>query len=274
MEERAKMFRFLIVRNVEDAYYIADLIRQNQRLSPSKKREFRTRFSGCFSDGFDPEKDFERLGMANQTTMMKTETSKIGRILEEALLDRWGPVDLKERFLPLDTICDATEERQDALKNLLSGEREKKENLYDSKEESSKGGGGGKKNAIASPPEMQETFPDGRQPLPSLPPKLDCLLVVGGFNSSNTEHLVHMGKEAGICTWHIDHPSRLDVENRTILHKPLEISPSLAMKGEGLVLEKVEGGKEGEIVVGVTSGASTPDDILGSCIEKLIKILN
>lgn len=59
--------------------------------------------------GFDPEKDLERIGLANQTTMLRDETLTIGKMLESAMMQKYGPADLKNHYMVLDTICDATQ---------------------------------------------------------------------------------------------------------------------------------------------------------------------
>ena len=91
---------------------------------------------------------------------------------------------------------------------------------------------------------------------------LDILVVIGGFNSSNTTHLQEIAITNNIESFHIDISDRISVDNNSICHKPLE--SEMVLKKNFL--------PEGEIKVGITSGASTPDKIVADVIEKLIAI--
>ena len=57
--------------------------------------------------------------MANQTTMLKNETAHIQSLLRQAVIERDGS---DARFHAFDTICGATQDRQNALYELLEGE--------------------------------------------------------------------------------------------------------------------------------------------------------
>lgn len=102
-------------------------------------------------------------------------------------------------------------------------------------------------------------------------PKVDLVIVVGGFNSSNTTHLVEIPRELGCPAYHIDCAARIGgtgTEN-VIQHKPLETPPAKAMMDEGLeVTPKFL--PDGPVVIGLTSGASTPDSVLGDCMRKIL----
>jgi 4-hydroxy-3-methylbut-2-enyl diphosphate reductase len=170
------------------------------------------RFAKACSPGFDPDRDLVRLGVANQTTMLKSETEEIGRLFERTMLRRYGPAELSEHFLAFNTICDATQERQDAMFALVD------------------------------------------EPL-------DLMVVIGGYNSSNTTHLQEIAISRGIRSFHIDTPERIGPGNR-ITHKPL-----------GAELETVQDFlPEGPIRVGITSGASTPDRVVEDVIQMLIAL--
>ncbi len=199
---------YLVVLDLEEAEYVAQYI-----LGHGNRDEFLRRFSKASSPGFDPDLDLQRLGVANQTTMLKSETEEIGRMFEQTMLRKYGPADLNDHFLAFNTICDATEERQDAMFSLVD-----------------------------------ET--------------LDMLVVIGGFNSSNTTHLQEIAISKGICSFHIDTPERIGEQENTITHKPL---------GEDLVKHE-NFLPEGEVCVGITSGASTPDRVVEHVIQKLMKI--
>ncbi|NEP41829.1 MAG: 4-hydroxy-3-methylbut-2-enyl diphosphate reductase, partial [Okeania sp. SIO2H7] len=199
--------KYLVVLNLEEAEYVCDYI-----FNGGDRSEFLAKFKNACSSGFDPDKDLQNVGIANQTTMLKTETEAIGKLLEKTMMKKYGPDKLNEHFHSFNTICDATQERQDAMLGL-----------------------------------MEE--------------KMDLMLVIGGFNSSNTTHLQEMAISKGIPSYHIDRPERILPGNR-IEHKPL-----------GGDLEVTENWlPEGEIIIGVTSGASTPDKIVEGAIENIFEL--
>ena len=201
---------YLVVFDLEEAEYVANYI-----LGNGDRDHFLQKFSKAFSNGFDPDIHLERVGVANQTTMLKSETEEIGKLFENTMLKKYGPANINEHFLAFNTICDATEERQDAMFSLVDED-------------------------------------------------LDILVVIGGFNSSNTTHLQEIAITNNIESFHIDTPDRISVENNSICHKPLE--SELVLKKDFI--------PDGELTVGITSGASTPDKVVADVIEKLIKITN
>lgn len=199
--------KYLVVLNMKEAEYVANYI-----LNGGDKDEFMAKFSRACSAGFDPDQDLERIGIANQTTMLKSETEQIGKLFERTMMKKYGPADLNNHFLSFNTICDATQERQDAMLGLV--------------EES-----------------------------------LDLMVVIGGFNSSNTTQLQQIAIERRIPSYHIDSATRMGPGNR-VEHKPL-----------GRDLEVTENWlPSGEIVVGITSGASTPDKVVEDVIEKIFEL--
>ncbi|MEN9214496.1 MAG: 4-hydroxy-3-methylbut-2-enyl diphosphate reductase [Gloeomargarita sp. DG02_3_bins_56] len=202
--------RYLVVLNLQEAQYVADYI-----LHGGDRQEFLAKFRHAYSPGFDPDQHLERVGVANQTTMLKGETEAIGKLFERTMLQKYGPVNLHEHFLSFNTICDATQERQDAMFDLVED-------------------------------------------------ALDVMVVIGGFNSSNTTHLQEIAVERGIPSYHIDSADRIGPGNR-VQHKPL--SPDLHY------LEVAEPWlPAGAITVGVTSGASTPDKVVADVITKIFEI--
>ncbi len=201
---------YLVVFDLAEAEYVSNYI-----LGNGDRNHFLQKFSKAFSKGFDPDIHLERVGVANQTTMLKSETEEIGKLFENTMLKKYGPAHLNDHFLAFNTICDATEERQDAMFSLVDED-------------------------------------------------LDMLVVIGGFNSSNTTHLQEIAITNNIQSFHIDTPDRISVENNSICHKPLE---------SDLVLKK-DFIPDGELTVGITSGASTPDKVVADVIEKLVKITN
>ena len=197
--------KYLIVLNLREAEYVSNYI-----LHGGDRDEFLAKFSKAYSAGFDPDVDLESVGIANQTTMLKTETENIGKLFEKTMMRKFGPENLNAHFLSFNTICDATQERQDAMLSLVEE-------------------------------------------------KLDLMLVIGGFNSSNTTHLQEIAIDHTIPSYHIDCAERILPGNR-IEHKPL---------GADLVV--TEGWlPDGNIVVGVTSGASTPDKVVEDAIDRIL----
>src|SRR4028118_981305 len=197
--------KYLVVLNLQEAEYVANYI-----LNGGNRDEFMEKFSRACSVGFDPDRDLERVGIANQTTMLKSETEQIGKLFEKTMMRKFGPENLNEHFQSFNTICDATQERQDAMLSLVDE-------------------------------------------------KLDLMLVIGGFNSSNTTHLQEIAIDKNIPSYHIDCAERILPGNR-IEHKPL--------RGDLVVTEGWL--PDGKIVVGVTSGASTPDKAVEDAIERIL----
>ncbi|MFM7219595.1 MAG: 4-hydroxy-3-methylbut-2-enyl diphosphate reductase [Nodosilinea sp.] len=199
--------KYLVVLNLDQARYVADYI-----LGGGDRQDFLDRFSRACSLGFDPDTDLERIGIANQTTMLKGETEQIGKLFEHTMLQKYGPQALNDHFLSFNTICDATQERQDAMFTLVE------------------------------------------QPL-------DLMVVIGGYNSSNTTHLQEIAVERQIPSYHVDSADRLGPGNQ-IEHKPLH--------GELTVTPNWL--PDGPITVGITSGASTPDRSVEEVIERIFAI--
>ena len=198
---------YLVVLDLKEAQMVADYIMGN-----GDRETFMAKFANACSQGFDPDRDLERLGVANQTTMLKSETEEIGRLFERTMLSKYGPTALNEHFLAFNTICDATQERQDAMFSLVD------------------------------------------EPL-------DLMVVIGGYNSSNTTHLQEIAVSRGIRSFHIDTPERIGPDN-SIEHKPL---------GQDLIRE-ADFLPAGPVNVGITSGASTPDRVVEHVIQRLIDL--
>ncbi|MFM9267361.1 4-hydroxy-3-methylbut-2-enyl diphosphate reductase [Tychonema sp. BBK16] len=198
--------KYLIVLNLQQAEYVSNYI-----LNGGDRNEFLAKFSNAYSAGFDPDVDLERVGIANQTTMLKTDTEHIGKLFEKTMMRKYGPDQLNEHFLSFNTICDATQERQDAMLSLVDE-------------------------------------------------KLDLMVVIGGFNSSNTTHLQEIAVDRTIPSYHIDCAERILPGNR-IEHKPL--AGDLVIAQNWL--------PEGKIVVGITSGASTPDKVVEDAIDRIFE---
>jgi 4-hydroxy-3-methylbut-2-enyl diphosphate reductase len=199
--------KYLVVLNMAEAEYVCHYI-----LHGGNREEFLAKFSKAYSVGFDPDTDLQQVGIANQTTMLKTETEQIGKLFERTMMKKYGPDKLNDHFQSFNTICDATQERQDAMFELVDE-------------------------------------------------KLDLMMVIGGFNSSNTTHLQEISIERGIPSYHIDSAERIIAGDR-LEHKPLGRDLEVAEKWL----------PDGPIVVGITSGASTPDKVVEDVIEKIFEI--
>jgi 4-hydroxy-3-methylbut-2-enyl diphosphate reductase len=198
---------YLVVLTLADTDYVCDYIRHG-----GDKTAFLEKFRGAYSDGFDPDLDLKRVGVANQTTMMRGETEEVQRRVEAAIRDRDGAEAARQNFRFFDTICGATQERQDALKDML-----------------------------ASP--------------------MDLLLVIGGYNSSNTSHLAEMG-EAKLPTYFIRNASRLESRERIVhfdQHARHEIATPDWLPARPLT-------------VGVTAGASCPNNLIEETILRLFAL--
>lgn len=104
--------RFVIVFDEKEAQVLADTI--TGKLS---SQAFLSQLKGSYSVGFDPDTDLQCLGMANQTTMLRGETAGIQQMIREAVIKRDGD-DLN--FEACYTICNATQDRQNALTDLLN----------------------------------------------------------------------------------------------------------------------------------------------------------
>ena len=199
--------KYLIVLNLQEAEYVINYI-----LNGGNRQEFLAKFAKACSAGFDPDQDLERVGIANQTTMLKDETEKIGKMLERTMMQKYGPTELNQHFQNFNTICDATQERQDAMLELVE------ENV-------------------------------------------DLMIVIGGFNSSNTTQLQQIAFDRNIPSYHIDCVERIQSVNN-IEHR--QLTGELAIAENWL--------PAGEIKVGVTSGASTPDKVVEDIIEKIFAL--
>ena len=199
--------KYLIVLNLQEAEYVADYI-----LNGGNREEFVAKFSKACSQGFNPDTDLEKVGIANQTTMLKGETEQIGKLFERTMMKKYGPTNLNHHFQSFNTICDATQERQDAMLELVEE-------------------------------------------------KLDLMVVIGGFNSSNTAHLQEIAVEREIPSYHIDSVERILSEN-SVEHRQLDGNIKISEKWL----------PDGKIVVGITSGASTPDKVVEDIIEKIFEL--
>ncbi len=197
---------YLVVYNDLETAEVCDYIRNG-----GDPAVFMARFGSATSPGFDPDRDLARIGLANQTTMLMSESLAVGEMLKAAMLDRWGAADLARHYQAFDTICSATQDRQDAVVALLRDR------------------------------------------------PIDIMVVIGGYNSSNTANLARICAESR-PTYHIAEPDCL-VSRDEIRHRPFGSKDELVSAGW---LPQA-----GPITVGLTSGASTPDNLVGQVIARL-----
>ncbi len=200
---------YLVVLTLADTDYLCDYLRRG-----GDREDFLRRFEGGYSDGFDPDQHLQRVGVANQTTMLKSETEELQRRIRRAVIDRDGETAGSENFQVFDTICGATQERQDALFDLLEA-------------------------------------------------PMDLLLVVGGYNSSNTSHLVEMGSER-LPSFFIRGASCLKSLSE-ILHFDLEEGREVSGYAAKLI-------GDGPLVVGITAGASCPSNLIEETIYRVFEL--
>ncbi|MEM7015475.1 MAG: 4-hydroxy-3-methylbut-2-enyl diphosphate reductase, partial [Verrucomicrobiota bacterium] len=198
---------YLIVLDLPQTRYVCDYI-----LNGGDREEFLTKFDGAYSDGFDPEIHLKQVGVANQTTMLKSETETMQELIKEAVLERDGGS--SANFQNFDTICGATQERQDALFDMLE-----------------------------------------RQ--------MDMLLVVGGYNSSNTTQLVKIGGEH-VPTFFIRNSECLKSLSE-IVHFDMDEKSEIETYSDVLL-------SENDVTVGVTAGASCPNNLIEETILKVFEL--
>jgi 4-hydroxy-3-methylbut-2-en-1-yl diphosphate reductase len=199
--------RYLVVYDKAEATDVCTYIRHG-----GDARAFLERFNDAACPGFDPDVDLGHIGLANQTTMLMSESIEIGEMFREAMRDRFGEEALAGRYRAFDTICSATQDRQDAVIRLLADER------------------------------------------------LDLMVVIGGYNSSNTCNLAHICADH-VPTYHIADPACL-VSPSLIRHKP--VGAPGEMESSGWLPES------GRLRIGLTSGASTPDNL----VERVVRTLD
>jgi 4-hydroxy-3-methylbut-2-enyl diphosphate reductase len=198
--------KYLVVLDRVQTAVVCDYIRGG-----GDPAAFMARFANAASPDFDPDRDLARVGLANQTTMLMAESLEIGDQVRAAMLDRYGEAQLAVHYQAFDTICSATQDRQDAVVALL---RDK---------------------------------------------PIDLMIVIGGYNSSNTANLARICA-ASRPTYHIADPDCL-VSATEIRYR------AVGTKAETFARDWLP--PAGAVTVGLTSGASTPDNLVGAAIARL-----
>ncbi len=198
---------YLVVFTLADTDYVCHYI-----VNGGDKAEFLEKFKGAYSEGFDPDAHLQAIGVANQTTMLRGETEEVQRRLKTAMIQKYGDAEVGNHFRFFDTICGATQDRQDALEKLL------------------------------------------REPM-------NLLLVIGGYNSSNTSHLAEMG-EAKLPTYFIKNAAKM-LSDQVIQHYDQHQSREVETRGWL---------PAGKITVGITAGASCPNNLIEDTIRRLFEL--
>jgi 4-hydroxy-3-methylbut-2-enyl diphosphate reductase len=226
---------YICVKDVEEAEYLAEFILTAEEGDDGRKKEFMEKFSKSCSSHFDPHKHLQKIGLANQTTMYKKETRAIGQLLQKTIMSKFGPDLINEHYYEFDTICDATQVRQDAVDELC--------NMHDD----------------------------------AMQPSLDFILVVGGFDSSNTCHLLEIPQMRGVTSYHINAADCIQAENkirhRTVAGEVIEDEGPFLTEDMLWSTDKETGEKTKNLLrVGVTSGASTPDKEVQDALGRIMML--
>ncbi|MDO8730068.1 MAG: 4-hydroxy-3-methylbut-2-enyl diphosphate reductase [Candidatus Omnitrophota bacterium] len=198
--------RYVVVWDKPEAAKVCDYIRNGQ-----DRQAFLDQFSAKSSPGFDPDRDLQRVGVANQTTMLSSESIEIGEMLKSAMRDRYGEGHIAQHFRTFDTICSATQDRQDAVMEMV------------------------------------------KEPM-------DLMIVIGGFNSSNTSHLCEIALQHAPA-YHIDEADCI-LSSSEIRHKPV---------GSAVPVVSRDWLPPGKVTIGITAGASTPNRVIGDAMQRIVE---
>jgi len=206
--------RYLVVRDMSEAQAVCAYITSLAAgaANGAARDAFRERFGRAVSEGFDPDQHLRRIGVANQTTMLARESLEIGEVVGEAMSRAWGEEFRATNFRTFDTICSATQDRQDAVTELL------------------------------------------KEPL-------DAMLVVGGFNSSNTISLAALCDEQ-VATFHVEDPTHIDPEGRRLHYRVAGVKHVEADATDWMPAT-------GAVRIGLTAGASTPNNKIGEAVARI-----
>jgi 4-hydroxy-3-methylbut-2-enyl diphosphate reductase len=204
--------RYLVVRDMDEARGVCDFIE-----GKATRDAFLARFAHAASPGFDPDVHLRKIGVANQTTMLASESLAIGEEVGRAIERARGAEARARDFRTFDTICSATQERQDAVRELL-----------------------------AEP--------------------LDAMVVVGGYNSSNTISLAALCAER-VTTYHVETAAAIDPAARTVRYRPAGKQHSEALAADWLPAS-------GPVRIGLTAGASTPNNKIGEAVARIFATRN
>ncbi len=200
---------YLVVRDMAQA---EDVIAYIEGRFEGGREAFLAKYQHAASSRFDPDLHLLSIGVANQTTMLARESLAIAEVVGQAMGRVHGESHRMARFRTFDTICSATQDRQDAVNALL------------------------------------------REPL-------DVMLVVGGYNSSNTISLTALCAEQ-VRTYHIEDALGIDPGSGTVRHRDLATGQE--------VIAEAWMPMEGPVRVGLTAGASTPNNKIGETVARVL----
>lgn len=201
---------YIVVRDMDEARLVSEFIEGRGR-----REEFLEHFKPpAVSLSFDPDRDLQRIGLANQTTMLSGESFAIQTLLRETFVRKYGEAETQKRFRSFDTICSATQDRQVAVLEMM------------------------------------------KEPL-------DLMLVIGGYNSSNTTHLAEIGIERHVPTYHIEDAGCL-IDRRQIRHQPVGQRNEVSVENWWPAKDP--------LTIAVTAGASTPNNKIGEVILRLFEL--
>lgn len=198
----------VVVKNMEETRLLASFISGERPLN-----EFYDCFKGQYSKGFDAEKDLQRIGVVNQTTMLASDTQAIADYLKHVVIQKYqlSKENIVNHFADTrDTLCYATNDNQTSVTAMLQT-------------------------------------------------AADMAIVIGGYNSSNTSHLVELCEEK-LPTYFISNREKL-LSDKEILHY------NFHTKQEQLTTDWLQ--KKRPLKILITSGASCPDALVEEVIEKL-----
>ena len=199
---------YLVVRDMEETELVCEFI-----AGKFSREQFLAHFKKALSPNFDPDQHLQKVGVANQTTMLSSESLAIAERLKQVMRALYGEAELNAHFRNFDTICSATQDRQDAVLELVKAQT------------------------------------------------LDLMLVIGGYNSSNTNHLVELASMY-TSAYHIDDAACLESVER-IRHKPV---------GQAAEIAASNWLPAGTLRIGLTAGASTPNNKVGETLERIAKL--
>ena len=199
--------QYLIVRDMDEARIVCDYIEGR-----GARDAFLHRFAAAVSPGFDPDLHLQKVGVANQTTMLARESLAIAEEIGQSIARARGAAARATDFRSFDTICSATQDRQDAVQKLLD------------------------------------------EPL-------DLMVVIGGYNSSNTISLAAICAER-VTTYHVEDATAIDPERGTVRHRPTGRAGEAERAGWLAAT--------GPLRVGITAGASTPNNKIGDTVARIL----
>ena len=205
--ERYAGGQYLVVRDMSEAQLVCEYIEGR-----GDRDAFMAKFARAVSPAFDPDVHLLRIGVANQTTMLARESVAIGEEVGRAMARRHGDEYRAVNFRTFDTICSATQDRQDAVEELL------------------------------------------REPL-------DVMVVIGGYNSSNTISLAALCAEH-VPTYHIEDATSIDPDAKTIAFRPAGVRHSEAAATDWMP-------DAASVRIGLTAGASTPNNKIGETVARI-----